>query len=302
MPCLRFYLFWIPALCTLLLNLSISADPSPSSLCLRSETIDNPIASTYPTSVTGVLNGTLAILPIPLSQAQSLVGSKHKILTEAYRKLLPDFPSDMYPALLQALRDHDVQTLGIPIPDFSRISIEFPFVDLLGDSYSSFRYVPAQAITATQLVAVGGSRAYGTKVVLATFDPSCEAYKSDSADTTSLVANSLDGRTVASTKFQTDNSVSVSNLLKVFQNITNQPIYVREGGTCDHMLRLFNTSASLNPVGVIGQVKIEESLFSVPGGGVFNQVQGLRMATSFIEENGVSCNKLKGYSGTGSGD
>jgi hypothetical protein len=89
------------------------------------QTLDqpNPIAAQYPNNATGVLNGTIAVLPISLDLARSLIPSQYRILEHAYRALLPDFPADMYPALVQAVHDHDVQAMGFKIPDFSvRIS------------------------------------------------------------------------------------------------------------------------------------------------------------------------------------
>jgi len=79
----------------------------------------NPIAAQYPNNATGVLNGTIAVLPISLDLARSLIPSQYRILEHAYRALLPDFPAAMYPALVQAVHDHDVQAMGFSIPDFS---------------------------------------------------------------------------------------------------------------------------------------------------------------------------------------
>lgn len=103
--------------------LLISASPldrtSARSLTCKTQSQPNPIAAIYPDQVTGTLNGTLAVLPIPLAEAQKIVGENNTILTAAYRELLPSFPEGMYPALLQALRDHDVQDFKVGIPDFS---------------------------------------------------------------------------------------------------------------------------------------------------------------------------------------
>ena len=59
------------------------------------QTLDqpNPIAAQYPNNATGVLNGTIAVLPIPLDLARSLIPSQYRILEHAYRALLPDFTS-----------------------------------------------------------------------------------------------------------------------------------------------------------------------------------------------------------------
>jgi hypothetical protein len=79
----------------------------------------NPIASLYPNNATGTLNGTVAIIPISLQLARSIIPSQYRILEHAYRALLPSFPEGMYPAVLQALHDHEVQAFGYHIPDFS---------------------------------------------------------------------------------------------------------------------------------------------------------------------------------------
>jgi hypothetical protein len=81
----------------------------------------NPIATTYPNNATGVLNATLAILPIPLSTARRLVPAQYGILEAAYRSLMPDFPEGMYPLFLQGGHDHDIQfaSLGVHFPDFN---------------------------------------------------------------------------------------------------------------------------------------------------------------------------------------
>lgn len=79
----------------------------------------NPIASTYPMNATGTLNGTISVIPIPLELARQLIPSKYRILEHAYRHILPSFPEGMYPAVLQAVYDHDVQAFGFQIPDFS---------------------------------------------------------------------------------------------------------------------------------------------------------------------------------------
>jgi hypothetical protein len=79
----------------------------------------NPIASLYPMNATGTLNGTVSVLPISLELARQLIPSQYRILEHAYRHLLPAFPEGMYPAILQAVHDHEVQAFGYQIPDFS---------------------------------------------------------------------------------------------------------------------------------------------------------------------------------------
>lgn len=81
----------------------------------------NPLAASFPNNSTGVLNATLAIIPIPLETARRLIPSQYRILEHAYRAVIPDFPKGMYPVLLQTAHDHDVQfrAYNITIDDFS---------------------------------------------------------------------------------------------------------------------------------------------------------------------------------------
>ena len=136
----------------------------------------NPIASTYPNSATCTINATISILPIPYALARAFIPAKYAILP-GYKSFLSGtgFPSTAYPVVLETTIDHDVQSLGIRIPDFSSARFSFPFVDLLGDGYSNFRYSPS-TILSVNPVADAGAAAYGQSVVLSTFDPPCDAY------------------------------------------------------------------------------------------------------------------------------
>lgn len=95
--------------------LRISAVASQA-VCVT-ESQANPIKDLYPNKVTGLLNATLAIAAIPLKTARCLV--PYNILESAYRSLLPDFPKGMYPVLVQAAYDHDINVEGFDVPDFS---------------------------------------------------------------------------------------------------------------------------------------------------------------------------------------
>lgn len=105
-----------------------SSQPQPQqpwdqNTCKTQHGLPNPLASLFPQNATGVLNATLAIIPIPLSLARQLVKPSgcHSILESAYRSLIPGFPEGMYPVLMQAAHDHDVQLreYGIMLEDFS---------------------------------------------------------------------------------------------------------------------------------------------------------------------------------------
>lgn len=86
-----------------------------------SRDLPNPLAELYPKNATGVLNATLVIIPVPLETARRLIPPQHGILERAYRTLLPNFPDGMYPVMMQAAHDHDVQfrAYGFTLDDFS---------------------------------------------------------------------------------------------------------------------------------------------------------------------------------------
>lgn len=111
-------IFQLTAVTTLLLS-SLLFSILAQDVCTTSSQ-PNPIASLYPEIPTGTFNATLAILPIPLATAREIVPPQYAILECAYRALLPDFPEGMYPVLMQAGLDHDIQLLayGVSVPDF----------------------------------------------------------------------------------------------------------------------------------------------------------------------------------------
>ncbi|KAK3403341.1 hypothetical protein B0T20DRAFT_343709, partial [Sordaria brevicollis] len=244
----------------------------------KTHTHPNPLAALFPSNATGVLNATLAIIPIPLTLANSLIPSGISILESAFRSLLPSFPEGYYPVLLQAALDHDIQLkfYDITLEDFSRIGFEFPFLDLAKDGYSSYRWAPEQLISADNEIAIDGSRAYGTKVERAEFETGCQAYGmlengnmwfkgvSTSSDDDNAVGG--DGKAeegklielamarLLASSFDTGSPYP----LDFFRNITNQPTFAKQGGGCDNMIRFFDTAMSRGefpPVAVRGRVR-----------------------------------------------
>jgi hypothetical protein len=258
----------------------------------------NPIASIYPTNATGTLNGTIAVVPIPLSLARNIIPSQYRILEHAYRALLPDFPKGMYPAMVQAMHDHDVQVFNFKVDDFSRAGFEFPFVDILGDNHTSFRWAPAMLLTAGHELAIKGAQDYGTNVFEAVFDPPCDAYKSVKhapPGTTSWEGKSTESGAYVSTVFSPTRKEVFP--FEFFKNFTNQPSFAN-GSTCDEMVRLFNTSVSAAPYGiqpVKGTVRANLPPFS--GEKEWKNVYGLRLDSAFIENNYLDCRSLRSYAG-----
>ncbi|KAF2641080.1 hypothetical protein P280DRAFT_399159 [Massarina eburnea CBS 473.64] len=257
----------------------------------------NPIASSYPNNATGTLNGTIAVLPIPLKLARKLIPSQYGILENAYRTLLPSFPEGMYPAIVQAVHDHEVQAFGYKIDDFTRTGIEFPFVDLLGDGYTSFKWAPSLLMTAGHEIAIKGAGAYGTNTFPASFEPGCDAYRSvpnsKKSGTTYFSARSLESSESLSTLFSTTEEEMFP--LSFFKNFTNQPTFA-DGKTCDNMIRLFNTTVSAQGKGVErvkGTVRANIHPFSKEH--EWRGIHGLRLDSAFIENNYLSCESFRGY-------
>jgi hypothetical protein len=87
-----------------------------------------------------------------------------------------------------------------------------------------------------------------------------------------------------------------------YVNVTNQPSFT-DGLSCDNQLNLFNTTLSTGknaPVDIVGEIMVEAPYF--PTTRTFKNVFGIKVDIAFIENNGLPCSTLKGYSGTGSGD
>lgn len=101
---------------SLLLLLSVALGSAQK---CTSQSQPNPVADLYPNDVTGTLNGTITILPIPMTLARGIIPAQYNILTQAYRSMLPDLPADMYPAVLQVVHDHDLRFGEYRLDDFS---------------------------------------------------------------------------------------------------------------------------------------------------------------------------------------
>lgn len=250
-----------------LLLATLISTSSAQDVCISIDSA-NPIAELYPTTVTGNLNGTTLIIPIPLASARELLPQEYGILEDAYRSLLPSFPEGMYPLMVTAKHDHDVQLFAynLSIADFTvcsslplkrkllrltfykRASFEFPFLDILGDGYTSYRMQKTALITASNEGAVTGAAGYGVNVYPAVFDPPCDAYKSLGHGGSSFRAATTPNSTEH--KFLEFESHScpqdIPYPFDFIKNITNQVTFANTT-ICDHYQLLFNTSLTTGP-------------------------------------------------------
>ena len=266
----------------------------------------NTIAATYPSSTTGVINATLSAIIVPLSYARSLIPPQFPILNNAYTRF--GIPPDQYPILIDAQIDHDIEQYGLNlVPDFSSFHVSFPFVDLLGDGYSNFKYDSYIYLSLLSPIAIAGTAAYNITVLPATFAPGNAAYTEESWGELSFevfagLAQVLGDPPAASVLFHETNSISPLPL-SFFKNTTNQPQFGGNGLLCDNMIRFWNTTLSKGenvPIGLLGTVNLSPPV--VPSQVVYSGVHGVAATTAFIENNYMNCSTLKGYGGTGSGD
>lgn len=283
-----------------------------------SESSPNPIASLYPNDVSGTINSTIFLVPIPYELARSIIPPQFGILKEAYLSLLPGFPDTSYPVrrncfpslkrnldtnvysqlVIRGALDHDVgvYALNFALPDFQSIHILYPFVDILSDGYSSFVYQEYLLLTSTSTIAITGTEVYGTVVVPATFQPELEAYeyaKNRDCDPIELKAftNLSTTAPAASMIFEPIDEVAPWPM-EFYVDVTNQPITTL-GVLCDEQVTMFNTSLSEGrntPMGIIGDVEILNE-YVTGGTGMFEAkgVFGVKVDIAFVEFPGSTC-------------
>ncbi|KAK8136087.1 hypothetical protein PG984_004027 [Apiospora sp. TS-2023a] len=262
----------------------------------------NPIAQQYPNLVSGTLNGTTLIVPIPLEQARVLIPKEYTILENAYRGLLPAFPADMYPLMVTVAYDHDLQlpAYNTTVGDFSRSALEFPFLDILGNGYSNFRWAATMMITSTAQTAISGSEGLGLTIYPSTFEPACDPYALQS-DGSMLIQSTCNAGTPASGgKFMTVQTIPspamVPYPLNFIRNVTNQPAFANTS-VCDNYIRLYNTTngaAPHAPQPVVGTVVA--NIDPLEGNMTWTSVFGWNYATAFIEPPvGEKCADLANF-------
>ncbi|KAI0883292.1 uncharacterized protein GGS22DRAFT_190607 [Annulohypoxylon maeteangense] len=241
----------------------------------------NQHAQQHPELVSGNLNGTTLIVPISLKTARQLIPKEYGIAEAAYRKLLPSFPKDMYPMMAQIVHDHDVQlpVYNASIPDFSRASLEFPFVDIFGDGRSSFRWASTFLISSSNSLAIQGAEGYGVTVHPSTFDPPCDAYTALS-DGTTYTHSQAPGSSKFMTILAKPSRNHVPYPLSFIKAVTNQPVFA-DPQLCDYFVRMYDTTLSSAATPVVADVDVDLDPFRGPRS--WHGVYGWRMATAFLE-------------------
>ncbi|KAF3913385.1 hypothetical protein ABW20_dc0107499 [Dactylellina cionopaga] len=274
-----------------------------------SQTQPNPIYTQYgPIDVTAAINSTLTVVPIPLTQARSIVPAQYGILTAAYQELLgPEWPSDMYPLVVTSQVEHDIHGFALVIPDFTTFRLSFPFVDLLNDGYSNFAYAPVNWMNLNP-VGILGLTAYGLFTPPAIVDPPSDPYgyvpTAQASAPGEVYFNFTEvGGNKSPTGYVKLAPAPVGIPWNFVRNVTNQP-FTGNGIICDNQIRIFNTSLTnppFSPIAVSGSVYLDSNLYPSLKINADN-VKGYLFGAAFLENNFILCPLLKGYRGTGTGD
>jgi len=276
-----------------------------------SESAENPIGESFPGNITGTLNGTIIVVPIAYSLARTLIPEKFNILTKAYQEILSDLPKDQYPLIIRSQLDHDVGLNGTQlIPDFQTVHVSYPFVDLLGDGYSSFSFQEFLIMSADNPLAIAGVEAYTTKAVPSTFRPNLQAYaftphgKHGEIFYDAYAVNaSKNDCPIVTTKFTPQKHMKWP--MEIFVNVTNQPAFTDGDVGCDNQIFMYNTTISTGvnaPVPIKGDISVKAPFLRKDRDSKFHGVEGIKVDVAFLENNLVPCRDLKGYHGTGVGD
>ncbi|KAL8895826.1 MAG: hypothetical protein Q9192_003424, partial [Flavoplaca navasiana] len=219
--------------------------------------LPNPIATTYPNNITGTINATTSVILVPLSYARSLLPFRfaNSILRNAYTRF--NISPTLYPLVVESIIDHDIRFNNSRVlSDFSSFRTTFPFIDLLGDGYSTFRYTGFVYLPPSNPIAINGSQGYGYTVLPGYFDPPDAPYKftrnggARSFSVFERTSNSTpstphhsppSSRLAGSTLFRTTSSQPPIPL-SFYRNITNQIMFGNNSKVCDRMVSFWNTS------------------------------------------------------------
>ncbi|KAF1817342.1 hypothetical protein P152DRAFT_478339 [Eremomyces bilateralis CBS 781.70] len=226
----------------------------------------------YPNTLTATANGTVAILPMALRDIEARFNLP--VLTRAIHDLLPDFPADQYPAIVNiqelswfqgkfwGLVDVNIDGSALRFEDGKLISIEFPFLDHLHDGHTSFRKKSALLVSPSQRWTLLGPWNDDLRILETDFDPSCGAYADiDGAFHVDAPAQPLfrfppPGSPMVRSMFESvfreslpSEAVPIGfrpfadDLLRFVTNVTNQPEF-GPTGECDISKHLYTTPLS----------------------------------------------------------
>lgn len=204
--------------------------------------------------------------------------------------------------MILSVRDHSGPGGTAAVPDFSRVSFYYPFVDVLGDGYTTFAYEASAVIEATSPVAIAGVDNYGPPFATpGIFDPPCLPYNTSDSGVLTRTTRDLKGNVVAASSYAPVQGLE-SFTLAAARNLTNQPI-TGAGILCDNFIVLWNSTVTLGqfaPVPLNGRITLSPPVYPSPT--TFQNVEAWKADVAFVERGNKVCSTLQGYTGTGSGD
>lgn len=304
----------------LILGLSTSAASvtlqAPAAEPTCSTCAANIIAKTYPNNVTATINGTSFVLPVPIDYARFLLptGLASLILTHAYTRF--PIPPNHYPIVLDNAFQHDIRYKGVnAVPDEPTLRLTFPFIGLLGDNSTCFRYTSYIYLENVK-IAQNGTATYRINTITSTFDPPDQAFRelSPRGDKFNPHGDKFYFSVYTDASRIHQNSPAAAGLfhptsehnafpLAFYRNVTNQPTFGNNSALCDQKIRFWNTTLSEGdncPQNVLADVMLSPPLLRKAK--VWNGVKGIRASQAVLENLYLPCGSLRGYGGTGEGD
>ncbi|KAF2754868.1 hypothetical protein EJ05DRAFT_503810 [Pseudovirgaria hyperparasitica] len=206
-------------------------------------------------------------------------------------------PSESVHLVVLGVYDHDIRASGLNlIPDFSRVEVNLPFVDIFGDSQTIFRYAQSLVIS-ENILAIAGAQPYYTppSPIVASFDPPCDAYRSDASSPGELLFDAYSilhphDSPLFKTRFSPVKSQPYS--IELYRNTSNQ--IITNGKLCDNFTTIFDsavTTGEYAPVPIKAYVEIGKP--ALPESSKWEEVYGLKADFAFIEMNYLDCEQFR---------
>ncbi|KKO99483.1 hypothetical protein THAR02_08422 [Trichoderma harzianum] len=255
--------------------------------CLNRRTNISTQSGPSETFIEGVVNAPIAIIPIPFSLARNIVPSKYGII-QTYLDYLPNLSGEIP-------LNTNVVISGTTSSNFSSVRFTYPFIDLLGNGYSTFRYETDWIVT-PQPDIIDASTSFGLRVTVADFrsdtpaayelvsDPYCRGETSYNGYSRNSTGPYLTSRHCPRSP---NDENHYGRQVAFYKNATTQPIFV-DGSICANVTRSFDAEMAHNHRFVESEVIIYGDF---PAHGKWKKVRGLQVATPFTE-NYTDCSLL----------
>ncbi|KAL4945605.1 hypothetical protein BDV06DRAFT_219142 [Aspergillus oleicola] len=277
----------------------------------------NTLAQYNPAKRTMSVNATFCILPISKEAAKSI---SHYDPLDVPSEILPSFPADKHPLIIQASYDNDIRMTALDlvplqIPALMGGSVQVPYVDVLKDGKTPFNApintysggIDGQDLQAlVPSIAAGVSPFEGTTTFPASFAPDTEAVQAlDGTELFSvevkpyLLPNTLSGPGVYAEAFDILYSLIDEEespyTQHTFHNLVNHPTLLNNG-RCQRNTLYFNQTFT-NPKMAVGNVTLYHQILDTPPAeveGEYTDVYCYQANAVQVGELGESCEDAAG--------